>query len=161
MATQVVILAAGKGTRMNHPELPKVLVTLKDKPLIWYLLEQIKHLNLPTRMVIVVGFKHDAVESTLGSDYAYTLNALSDTLRKITGTTSAPRYLPTRPLDVLVATSDHAESRKYLGYEDKTGLEEGLLHTWNYAKKQGYQAPIYGGIEIENKQIPKNWRQMQ
>lgn len=51
--TQIVILAAGKGTRMNS-DLPKALVPLKDKPMIHYLLESVVKANIdPTPIIIV------------------------------------------------------------------------------------------------------------
>lgn len=49
----VVVLAAGKGTRMQS-DLPKVLQTLQGKPLISHLLSAIAPLN-PDKCVVVVG----------------------------------------------------------------------------------------------------------
>ena len=56
---RVVILAAGKGTRMNS-ELPKVLHKLQGKPLIDYVIDQSELLN-PKEIILVVGFKKDYV----------------------------------------------------------------------------------------------------
>ena len=56
---RVVILAAGKGTRMNS-DLPKVLHKLKDKPLIDYVIDESELLN-PKEILIVVGFKKERV----------------------------------------------------------------------------------------------------
>ena len=56
---RVVILAAGKGTRMNS-ELPKVLHKLQGKPLIDYVIDQSEILN-PKEIILVVGFKKDYV----------------------------------------------------------------------------------------------------
>jgi len=50
---KVVILAAGKGTRMNH-KLPKVLVPIKDRPMIEYLLQAIVDSGINGRPMIVV-----------------------------------------------------------------------------------------------------------
>ncbi|MFN3604203.1 MAG: sugar phosphate nucleotidyltransferase [Leptonema sp. (in: bacteria)] len=52
-----VVLAAGKGTRMNS-ELPKVLMEVDGKPMIFFVLENLKPLNL-TEIVIVVGYKKE------------------------------------------------------------------------------------------------------
>lgn len=71
MATQIVILAAGKGMRMAHAELPKVLVPLKGKPLISYLLNEVNNLNLDSKPIIVIGHKNDLVEKALGPNYFY------------------------------------------------------------------------------------------
>ena len=50
---KVVILAAGQGKRMNH-ELPKVLVPIKGKPMIEYLVKAIKKSGIDNEPVIVV-----------------------------------------------------------------------------------------------------------
>ena len=56
----VVILAAGKGTRMKSP-LPKVLHPLCGRPMIAWVIEQALSLD-PERLVLVVGDGADAVE---------------------------------------------------------------------------------------------------
>jgi UDP-N-acetylglucosamine diphosphorylase/glucosamine-1-phosphate N-acetyltransferase len=62
----IIILAAGKGKRMNNPDIPKVLVELKGKPLISYVLEEAELLK-PSLMVIIVGFHKDKVINYLNS----------------------------------------------------------------------------------------------
>jgi UDP-N-acetylglucosamine pyrophosphorylase len=54
-----VILAAGKGTRMKT-DLPKVAVSLKNKPLIIYVLDSIQTSGIHKK-VVVVGFKKEIV----------------------------------------------------------------------------------------------------
>lgn len=51
--TQIVILAAGKGTRMNS-ELPKVLVLLHGKPMINYLMDSVIASKIDSKPVIIV-----------------------------------------------------------------------------------------------------------
>jgi UDP-N-acetylglucosamine diphosphorylase/glucosamine-1-phosphate N-acetyltransferase len=51
--TDIIILAAGKGTRMNS-DLPKVLVPLQERPMIHYLLDSIDKSNINTKPIIVV-----------------------------------------------------------------------------------------------------------
>ena len=58
---RIVILAAGKGTRMNSG-LPKVLHKLHEKTLIDYVLDESKLLN-PIETILVVGFKKNQVIS--------------------------------------------------------------------------------------------------
>lgn len=70
MRNQIVILAAGKGTRMGG-SVPKVLVMLKNKPLILYLLEQVDKINQLIKPVIVVGYKAESIKAVLGNDYFY------------------------------------------------------------------------------------------
>ena len=56
----VVVLAAGKGTRMKSP-LAKVLQPLERKPLLSYVLESLVPLN-PDLSVVVVGFQSKKVK---------------------------------------------------------------------------------------------------
>jgi len=52
-AMSVVILAAGKGKRMNNPDIPKVMALLNDTPLLGHVLDCVRSLN-PVRTVVVV-----------------------------------------------------------------------------------------------------------
>ncbi len=70
MRSQIVILAAGKGTRMGG-QLPKVLVMLKNKPLILYTLEEIEKINQLAKPVVVVGYGADKVKTVLGDGYSF------------------------------------------------------------------------------------------
>jgi bifunctional UDP-N-acetylglucosamine pyrophosphorylase/glucosamine-1-phosphate N-acetyltransferase len=71
MRNQFVILAAGKGTRMNNARLPKVLVMLKSRPLILYLLEEIEKVGQLIKPVVVVGYMRKQVEAVLGSGFLF------------------------------------------------------------------------------------------
>ena len=55
----VVILAAGKGTRMQNP-LPKVLIPIFGKPALEYVLDIAEKL-LPARILVVVGYQADQI----------------------------------------------------------------------------------------------------
>lgn len=70
MSQQIVVLAAGKGTRMGV-DIPKVLLPLGDKPVISHLLEGIKDVPQDTASIIVVGFMKELVEQTLGNKFIY------------------------------------------------------------------------------------------
>src|SRR3972149_2890855 len=64
----VVVLAAGKGTRMNG-NLPKVLYEIADKPLIYWPLQLIKHVGLEPA-IVVSGYKAKKVEDIVrGFDF--------------------------------------------------------------------------------------------
>jgi len=58
---RIIILAAGKGTRMNS-DLPKVLHKLNGKALLDFVLDESKLLN-PKETIVVVGFKKEQVIS--------------------------------------------------------------------------------------------------
>ena len=61
----IVVLAAGKGTRMKS-ELHKVLHAIAGRPMIEHLLESAAELQ-PQRQVVVVGSGRDQLEAALGS----------------------------------------------------------------------------------------------
>lgn len=60
----VVILAAGKGTRMNNPNKPKVLFEIHGKPMIEYVMHQALSLH-PAHIVTIIGFQREAVQGFL------------------------------------------------------------------------------------------------
>jgi bifunctional UDP-N-acetylglucosamine pyrophosphorylase/glucosamine-1-phosphate N-acetyltransferase len=62
----VVILAAGKGTRM-YSDLPKVLHPLAGKPLLAHVLDRARALQ-PSRLCVVYGYGGDAVPNALAAD---------------------------------------------------------------------------------------------
>lgn len=65
-----VILAAGKGVRMKSDG-PKVLVPLRGKPMIGYLLEAIGSAGLAEPPIIVIGYEGEKVKQALGPKYHY------------------------------------------------------------------------------------------
>ena len=64
--TIVIILAAGRGTRMNS-EIPKVLHEINNKSLIMHVVESAKVLN-PKQIIVIVGFKKQLVMDNLEND---------------------------------------------------------------------------------------------
>ncbi|MCX7908016.1 MAG: methylmalonyl-CoA epimerase [Ignavibacteria bacterium] len=64
----IAILAAGKGKRMNSVDKPKVLVNLKGKPLLSYVLDSALNLE-PTKIYVIVGFKKESVIEYLNHNY--------------------------------------------------------------------------------------------
>jgi UDP-N-acetylglucosamine diphosphorylase/glucosamine-1-phosphate N-acetyltransferase len=56
----VIILAAGKGKRMNNPALAKVMAQLNGKPLIDYVLDTVQKIDTD-KIFLVVGFQKDSV----------------------------------------------------------------------------------------------------
>ena len=66
MSLSVVILAAGKGTRMFSDH-PKVLHKLANQPLLQYVVNIAKSLN-PENINVVVGYKSKEVESAFPNE---------------------------------------------------------------------------------------------
>jgi len=65
--TKIIILAAGKGSRMQS-DLPKALQPVGGKPMIMHLLESVEKSGIDPEPVIVIGYKKELVEETLGKD---------------------------------------------------------------------------------------------
>lgn len=61
----VIVLAAGKGTRMNS-ELPKVLCPVVDRPMIHFVLDAAQKAGMEQK-IVVVGYEAEAVKSELAS----------------------------------------------------------------------------------------------
>ncbi len=66
--TRIIILAAGKGTRMNS-ELPKVLVPLKDRPMIKYLIDSVFSSGVDPRPLVVVSPDNKEIISEALKEY--------------------------------------------------------------------------------------------
>ncbi len=62
-APMAVVLAAGKGTRMNS-DLPKVLCTACGRPLVAWVLDSLRNAGV-CRIIIVVGYRGDLVREAL------------------------------------------------------------------------------------------------
>jgi bifunctional UDP-N-acetylglucosamine pyrophosphorylase/glucosamine-1-phosphate N-acetyltransferase len=62
----IVVLAAGKGTRMKSST-PKVLHQIAGKPMLSHVIETAESLD-PKAIVLVVGYEGDAVKKSIGSD---------------------------------------------------------------------------------------------
>lgn len=60
MKTGVIILAAGKGKRMNNPYLAKVMALLNGKPLIDYVLDSVQKIDTD-KIFLVIGFQKESV----------------------------------------------------------------------------------------------------
>lgn len=56
----VVIMAAGKGTRMKNPDIAKVMYTVAEKPMVEHVVDLALHLD-SERTVVIVGWKKETV----------------------------------------------------------------------------------------------------
>jgi bifunctional UDP-N-acetylglucosamine pyrophosphorylase/glucosamine-1-phosphate N-acetyltransferase len=66
--TRVIILAAGKGTRMKS-ELPKALVPLKDRPMIKYLMDSVVASGVDPKPLVVVSIDNHNIISRALKEY--------------------------------------------------------------------------------------------
>jgi len=61
----VVVMAAGKGTRMKNPDMAKVMYTVGERPMIEYVVDLAVHLQA-IRTIVVVGWQKQTVMDHLG-----------------------------------------------------------------------------------------------
>lgn len=74
MTTRIIVLAAGKGTRMNS-QIPKILIPFEGKPIIRHLLDAVRLSGVDPRPVVIIGYQGDLVRQTLGEKYDYIYQA--------------------------------------------------------------------------------------
>ena len=63
-----IILAAGKGTRMKS-DMPKVLHTIFDKPLVGYVIDAVNNTGFADESFVIVGHKAEQVEEYVHNNY--------------------------------------------------------------------------------------------
>lgn len=69
-----VVLAAGRGSRLNVDSAPKPMVLIDGKPLMQYALRSLSQIGFGTREVIaVVGHKKEVIQGYFGGDLKYCL----------------------------------------------------------------------------------------
>ncbi|MEX2052453.1 MAG: NTP transferase domain-containing protein [Candidatus Paceibacterota bacterium] len=98
---KIVILAAGKGTRMKS-DLPKALAPLHGKPMINHILQSIEGIN-DSKPIIIIGYQGDLVKNTLGDSYEY---AIQTEQLGTANAISAVRDLCGDAEDIVVLSSD-------------------------------------------------------
>ncbi len=70
MKKYAIVLAAGKGTRMKT-ELPKCAYPLIKKPMIAYIVENLKNSGVVDEIIVVVGHKKEIIKDILGDTVKY------------------------------------------------------------------------------------------
>lgn len=103
--TGIVILAAGKGTRLGCTDKPKVMLDLAGKPIVAYIVETLESMGYEKdQIVLVVGFQQQVVRDYFGDRVVY---AVQEEQR---GTAHAAfigmKKLPEGVTDVLVVAGD-------------------------------------------------------
>ncbi len=74
MRSYAIVLAAGKGTRMKTC-LPKCAYPLLKKPMIAYIVENLKNTELVDETIVVVGHKKEVIQEILNSTVSYAVQS--------------------------------------------------------------------------------------
>lgn len=141
----VVILAAGKGKRLNSIDIPKVMTTLNDRPMIDYTVETLEQAGfLPKQICVVVGFHKEKVMEYLGGRVNYAVQ------EELLGTAHAAytgmKVLPIEIKHVLVIGGD--DSAFYRTETVTHLIEAHLIHknTITLLSAQLSQPPLVGRV---------------
>ncbi len=113
----VVILAAGQGKRLNCADLPKVLYNINERPMVSYVLTELKKGEMENnRVCLVVGFMADLVKEKIGGDYIYALQTerLGTAHAALTGAEALPEGIE----NFLVLNGDDSAFYKFNSLAD-------------------------------------------
>lgn len=129
---QGIILAAGRGTRINATVKNKVMYEVGGKPMISYPVEAMKGLGI-TKPIIVVGFARDGLMKYLKNSVEFAVQEKAD------GTADAVRaampHIPRRIDQVIVLYGDHSTFyttsvlHQLLDHQKSTGAAMTLITT--------------------------------
>lgn len=117
---QAIILAAGKGTRLNCKDIPKVMLPIAGIPMIDFSLDNIKKAGFK-KPVVVVGFQAEKVKKYLKDSAIYAYQAKR--LGTAHATLAAENKIPRNIKDVLVVMGDDSAF-----YDPKTIIDLIELH---------------------------------
>jgi bifunctional UDP-N-acetylglucosamine pyrophosphorylase/glucosamine-1-phosphate N-acetyltransferase len=119
MSLDAIILAAGKGTRMNSTDVNKCMMPLVGKPMLAYELEALNKLGVE-KPIVVVGFAADSIKSYFGDKVRYA------TQQEANGTATAVsagvEQLGADVEEVIVLYGDHS------AFYDETVLRSLIEH---------------------------------
>ena len=102
---EAIVLAAGKGTRMNS-DLPKVLHKVADRPILQWVIDACRDAGA-RRIVVVVGYRADLVRNVIGP--AHDLVYVEQTEQNGTGhavMVTQPKFEGKAPCNLLVVAGD-------------------------------------------------------
>lgn len=104
--TQIIILAAGRGTRMGS-ELPKVLVPLKGKPIIHYLVESLMVTKPELKPIVIVSPSNKQIISESLAAYQVDYAIQEEQLGTGHAVSCARHYIDSRASNIFVLNGDH------------------------------------------------------
>jgi bifunctional UDP-N-acetylglucosamine pyrophosphorylase/glucosamine-1-phosphate N-acetyltransferase len=102
-AIQAIVLAAGKGTRLNCKDLPKVMLLIAGVPMIDFSLDNLKKAGFK-KPVVVIGFQGNKIKTYLKNKVIYAEQPKR--LGTANAVLSAEKRIPKAIEDVLVVMGD-------------------------------------------------------
>ncbi len=139
---EIIILAGGKGKRMGG-EKPKVLTEVKGRPMISYVLAEIKKLKI-SEPILVLGYKADEVKQVLG-DGRYALQP--EQLGTGHAVACALPYIQNETETVMILYGDHplvdAETIKNIYAKHQAEKSPVTLATIKVEDFLSWRAPFY------------------
>jgi bifunctional UDP-N-acetylglucosamine pyrophosphorylase/glucosamine-1-phosphate N-acetyltransferase len=104
--TQIIIMAAGKGTRMGS-ELPKVLVPLKGRPMLDYLLDSISKTAPALKPIVIVSPDNQKIIAAALQKYDVQYVVQEQQLGTGHAVACARDYIDARAVNIFVLNGDH------------------------------------------------------
>ena len=103
-APLAIVLAAGKGTRMQT-DLPKVLVPVGGRPMVRYVIDALRSAGVP-RCVVVVGYEAQRVEQELAGEPGVSFTLQSEQLGTGHAVMTCRNFLAKQHGPVVIVTGD-------------------------------------------------------
>jgi len=92
----VVILSAGKGTRLNCQDTPKVMLEIGGKPIVSYVVEILQNIGFKKEQIIlVIGYKAEIIKKYFKENvsYAWQVKQLGTAHAVLTGIKKLPKNI--------------------------------------------------------------------
>ena len=141
----IVILAAGKGTRMKS-KIPKVLHKLCGKEMLYYSIKEA--LKISDDVSVILGFEHQSIQEAMEHYFSHQIHFILQDLENYPGTGGALRNYNPKYSKILVLNGDMPliqanELEKFL-----TLQADIVMSVLNLPNTQGY-----GRVIIENNEV--------
>jgi len=154
-----IILAGGKGTRLRPLtyEIPKPLVPIKGKPVLFHILEELKR-NGVERVIIAAGYKAESIMKALGNGDNFGINIDYSIENRPLGTGGAVKKACelVDEFPVLVVNGDnlfHMNLPSFFEFHNSLRLSSNILATIALTTVEDTSG--YGVVELEGHKIKK------
>ena len=139
--TQIIILAAGKGTRMGG-DVPKALTQLGTQSMIEYIVDTVESLDMKYPPICVVGYKEELVRDTLGDRVVY----VTQEEQKGTG----------HALGCAVSLLEESTEQIIVLFADQPFISAETIHNLIHIKQNSENSMAIATAVIEDEQLFRN-----